>query len=431
MNRISLLLLCIFFLTPGVMAQGVVALDRIVAIVDDDIIVESELRQRVREIADQLRRQGSDLPPAELVRRQMLERMILERIQIERARQRGIQVDDESLNQVLGNLAQQNNLTLAEFRTVLERDGYDFNAFREQIRQEILTSQLRQREVESSIHVTEREIANHLAARDSASPDSRAEYRLRHILIALPEGSTAAQQRQLRQRADEVLRELQRGADFAATATAISDGGQAVEGGDLGWRDSSRLPTLFAELVSQMEPGSLSEVIETPGGYHIIQLVDRRSDRSVHHITQTRARHILISTNEMVDNQQAQDRLMQLRQRILQGEDFATLARANSDDRGSAVDGGELSWLSPGDVVPPFEQAMDRLAAGEISEPFQSQFGWHIVQVLERRQHDDSSSVQRAQARDAIFQRKLEEETERWLRRLRDEAFVEIRLDER
>ncbi len=414
--------------TPAI-AERIVDVDRIVAIVNDDIIMQSELDERVREVVDQLRQQGGSLPPADLVRRQILERMALERIQLQRAAQIGLRVDDALLNEVLADLAQQNNLTLVEFRSVLERDGIDFGRFREQIRDEILMNRLRQSEVESQIQVTEREIANYIEGL-SGVLDEAGEYRVEHIVIAIPEGASAAERRQVRERAAGLLAALREGADFAQLAREHSDGPQAVQGGDLGWREAGQLPTLFADRVRTMQAGEVSELITTDGGIHIIHLAEvRRPDQPTYRVTQTRARHILLREGSLTDESEIARRLSDLRQRILLGDDFAALARVHSDDRGSAAEGGDLGWVNPGELVPQFEEQMNQLQPGEISEPFATGFGWHIVQVIDRRTRDDSTAFLRNEARRAVRQRKMEETLEQWLRRLRDEAFVEFRLE--
>ncbi len=405
-------------------------LDRIVAIVNDDVITATELEQRIDLLEQQLRQQGGARPPRDVLRRQLLERLILTRIQLQLADATGIRIDDETLNTTLTNIAAQNNLTLSEFREVLEADGFDFAQFREEIRQEIIIRRLRQRQVESRITVTEQEIDNFLI-NQRAQGKADEEYRLGHILIALPEAASPEEIRTARARAEEVLARLRAGEDFAATAIAVSDGQQALEGGDLGWRKAGQLPTLFADRVRDMAVGDLAGPIRSPSGFHLIKLLDKRHGQR-HVVTQTRARHILIRPLTRADGSRDDDaalaQIRRLRERLLAGEDFAELAQAFSDDKASAIDGGDLGWVSPGQMVPEFERAMTALAPGEISEPVKSGFGWHLIQVLERREHDDTETRARNQARNQIFQRKVEEAAANWLRRLRDEAYVEYRL---
>ena len=409
-------------------ANPIIELDRVVAVVNDDVIVMSELQQRVRTVRAQLRAAGTQLPPDDVLRRQVLERLILDRLQVQLAQLNGIRIDDDTLNAALTNIAKQNNLSLGEFRDILERDGYDFLSFREEIRQQILIQQIRQREVEQRVVVSQRDIDNYLATRaKQGNPDQ--EFRLSHILIAVPEAASTEVIDKARARAERILARLRDGADFAELAVSESDGQQALEGGDLGWRKSVELPSLFADEVRSMKVGEVRGPFRSASGFHIIRLAEERGTGK-HVVTQTHARHILMRTSEVLSDADAELRLRQLKERIENGDDFAELARTLSDDRASAINGGDLGWLNPGDVVPVFETVMQELAPGQVSEPFRSQFGWHIVQVLERREYDGSEAVARAQARDQLRARKMAEETENWLRQLRDEAYVEYRLDE-
>lgn len=429
--RTLVLLLC---LLPAAAAHGqrapepIVELDRIVAVVNDDVIVASELENRLREVRAQLRQSGTPPPAEEALERQVLERLILDRLQLQVARESGIRVEETELNEALERIAARNQLTLRQFRDVLERDGFDFARFREQVRDEILLSRVRQRSVERRVTVSPREVDSFLAtARQQGGGDN--EYRLGHILIAVPEAASAQQIDEARRRAEAVLGRLRAGEDFAQVAAEVSDGQQALQGGDLGWRKSQELPTIFADAVPGLEPGDVTDPIRSPSGFHIVKLVDLRGD-SRFVVTQTRARHILLRPNDLLDDEAARARLEQIEARIENGEDFAELARANSDDTVSAAQGGDLGWLNPGDTVPAFERAMNALPEGAVSEPFRTQFGWHIVQVLERRDHDDTEQVRRARAAEQIRKRKLDEEMQTWLRQLRDEAYVEVRLDE-
>lgn len=399
--------------------------DSIVAIVNDDVVTRIELDEQLRTVKAQLRQQRIALPGDEILRRQVLERMALERIQLQIARQVNIVVDDDALNQAINGIAAQNGLSLTEFRAVLQDEGYDFTLFRENIRKEMTLVRLRQQNVDSRINITDQEIENFLAIqrRQGRSND---EYRIGHILLALPDGATPEQIAEVRARAEAVLERLRAGEDFSELAIAMSDGQQALDGGDLGWRRANEIPTLFADLVPQMRVGDISDPIRSSSGFHIIRLSDHRTAER-HIIEQTRARHILVRADELTDDAQARQMAGQLRERILAGADFAELAREHSDDRASGARGGDLGWVEPGMMVPAFEQAMDALEPGEISEPVQSEFGWHLVQVLERRSHDATEEFTRDMARESIFRRKAEEEFAEWLRRLREEAYVEFR----
>jgi peptidyl-prolyl cis-trans isomerase SurA len=412
---------------PAATRPATVELDRIVAVVNDDVIVKSELDSRVRTIRASLRQAGTAAPPEAVLEKQVLERLILDRLQLQKADQMGMRVDDATLNRAVATLAQQNGLSVRAFRDVLERDGYDFRQFREDVRNEILIGRLQQREINDRITITEREIDNYLATR-AKQGSSQEEYHLAQILISVPEAASPEDIQRARAKAEKVLASLQAGADFAQTAVAVSDGQQALKGGDLGWRAQQQLPSIFAEPVRHMEPGQISGLIRSPSGFHIVKLLEKRGD-SKRVITQTHARHILIRTDELTSDKDAQRQLEQLKQRIENGQSFEELARAHSDDRASAVNGGDLGWLSPGDTVPNFERELDKLPTGAVSEPFRSQFGWHIVQVLGRRKYDGTDQIRRAQALEEIRQRKGEQELESWLRQLRDEAYVEYRLN--
>lgn len=426
-------LLSLLLITPAQSSRAafeapVEELDRIVAVVNDDVIVLSELENRIRSIKAHLRQNGTPVPPRAVLQKQVLERLILDRLQRQMAEQLGIRVDDESLNRTLQTMAERNGLGLRQFRDVLEKDGYNFAKFREQVRDEMLISQVQQRQVENRIHVSEREIDSFLATRaKQGNPEHQ--YRLGHILIAVSETASTAQIAAARERANEVLKRLRDGASFATQAVAVSDGQQGLQGGDLGWRKGVELPTLFADTVRAMEVGDIHGPLRSPSGFHIVTLVDKRGDGR-HIVTQTHTRHILIRTDELTSDAKAETQLSQLKERIEQGEDFAVLARSHSDDPSSAGKGGDLGWVSGGDMVPAFEEVMDNLDAGQISDPFRTPFGWHIVEVLDRRKHDETESVRRAKAKEQIRQRKQEEELQNWVRQLRDEAYVQLRLVE-
>ena len=404
-------------------------IDHIVAVANDDVITHTELEKRMHLVKQQLQRRQAKLPPDDVLRKQILEQLIMERLQLQVAERVGIRIDDESINQVVNNIARENNLTLDQFREVLAREGYNFADFRDNIKKDITITQLRKRRVENRVTVTEQEVDNYLISNASRG-GSNDEFHLGHILIAVPEAASPDQIQAARQRAETVLGQLRLGADFAQTAIAESGGQRALEGGDLGWRKAGQMPTLFADSIINMQVGEISELIRSPSGFHIIKLLDRRTDEQRRTVQQTLARHILIRPNEVVSNAEAQQRITRLYERILAGADFGQLARASSDDTASAVEGGSLGWVNPGVMVPEFEEEMNKLQPGQNSAPFESQFGWHIVQVMARRQHDDTQQFERMQARQLIGKRKTEDAVENWLREMRSEAYVEYRLNQ-
>jgi len=404
------------------------SLNRVVAVVNDDVILESELSSRETMIVEQLRQQQAQLPPRPTLRKQVLDRLVLENLQLQLAERSGIRVDDETLNSNLRNLAKQNGMTLTEFRGVLEKDGFDYAAFREEFRDQITMNRIRQEMVDKRVQVTELEVDQLLASAASFNDQDR-EYRLAHILVSVPEAASPEQVQAARKRAEDILARLNAGADFEQTAIAESDGQQALSGGDLGWRKTGQLPSFFTNVVGQLKRGQVSELIRSPSGFHMVKIMDIRGEER-HLIRQTHARHILLRPDALVSEAEAETRLRQLRERIEQGEDFATLARSHSQDPGSASEGGDLGWVTPGEMVPEFEQVMDQLGGGEVSQPVQSRFGWHLIQVLARREHDDTAEYRRNRARESIRQRKTDEELEIWLRRLRDESYVEYIVDE-
>jgi peptidyl-prolyl cis-trans isomerase SurA len=409
-------------------AQEGLPLDRIAAVVDNDVVTQTELDRRLRAVMRKLSARPGLMPPAELLRRQVLERMVLERLQLQMAERRGIRIDDLTLNETMRKIARRNNLSLQEFRDRLVNSGIDYAEFREQVRNEVIIDKLQERVIDRKVRVSDQEIEDFIASQSGAL-NSDVEYRIGHILIALPEGATPDEVKAARDKAMAIRERLLEGEDFAQLAASESDGQKALEGGDLGWRKANQLPSIFARDITKLDVGDISEPIRSPSGFHIIKLQDRRGQTS-QVIQQTHARHILIKTSAVVDDDQARTQLNSLRQRLLNGTDFAELARSNSDDAASAVDGGDLGWSNPGELVPEFEEVMGSLQPGQISEPFRSPYGWHIVEVLGRRDYDGTEEVLRAQARQILRARKIEEQTELWERRLRDESYVEYRLDQ-
>ena len=399
-------------------------LDRIVAVVEDDVILERELAVEVVAITAKLKSGNMQMPPDYVIRKQVLERMIVDKLQKQLATRSGIQVSDDMLRNSISEIAARNGLSIEAFRVELARQGMDYQHFEENLRNEIAVNQLRGHEIGSRIKVTDAEVAHYMETQGKAGL-ANSQYRLGHILIAVSEAAAATTIQKAKDKADQVVNELRAGKDFKEMAVSVSNDDNALKGGDLGWRSISQIPTLFVDPVSKMTLGEVSEPIRSPSGFHIIKVLEMEGVGQ-HIVTKTKVRHILIKTNELVDDAEARKRLLTLRERILAGEDFATLARANSDDKGSAINGGSLDWVVPGALVPPFEEAMNKLEINDISQPVQTQFGWHMIQVQGRESQDNSEQFKKEKVRDEIRKRKIEEETELWLRRLRDEAYVEI-----
>lgn len=402
-------------------------LDTIVAVVEDDVILERELQREVAVIEQRIQQSNATLPPSYVLRKQVLEKMVVDKLQRQLAEKAGITVSEEMLNSSAADIAQRNNMDLEQFRTELEGQGMSYQSFLDNMRNEIIINQLRGREIGGRIKVTDREVEHYIETQDKIGEEST-QFHLGHILIAVKEGASSAEIQKAMSKADDLVKKLREGQDFSQTAISDSDDANALKGGDLGWRTSSEIPTLFVNEVHQMKQGDISEPIRSPSGFHIIKMLELKGMDN-HTITKTKVRHVLVKTNELVDDAEAKKRLLALKERIADGDDFAALARAHSDDKGSALKGGSLDWVSPGDLVKPFEEAMSKLGINEVSEPVQTQFGWHIIQVLGRENKDDSSEFKKNLVRDAIRKRKIEEETELWVRRLRDEAFVEIYQD--
>ncbi len=401
-------------------------LDWIVAQVNNDVIVASELGDRANRLRAELEARNTPLPDDRKFLRQVLERLVIEHIQLQLAASTGIIVDDARLDVTVEKIARQNDFSIQELADHVRQDGLSMLQFREQLRTEITIKQLRSRHVESRINVSEHEIDTMLTHGSKTGADPNAEFQLLHILISVPEAASSDEIQQAKARATETIEKLRGGEDFRQTAIAVSDGRQALNGGDLGWRKLGQLPTIFVDAVTQMSVGDISDLIRSASGFHIIKVEGGQiEERKI--ITQTHARHILLKTDALNSDQRVRDRLVDLRERVLQGEDFNVLAKANSQDTASAIDGGDLDWMDPGSFVPAFETEMNALDIGQISAPFQARFGWHIVQVLDRRDHDSTVEFKRAQARKLLRKRKLDEELNLWLRRLRDEAYVEYR----
>ena len=419
--------LIILFLTQS-FSLAYSPLDRIVAVVNEDVIMKSELENKIYTINEKMKEQGTNTPPKSILQRQVLNNLIQNRIQLQLATRIGIKVNDENLNRTISNIAAESQVTLEQFREILEKDGYNYEQFREDIRNELALTQLRKRQVTNRIIVSEKEIDNFLTNNNSQSI-FQTEMRLSHILFSLSETATEDQITQTEQMASKVRDELLTGADFAKIASTVSDGGNAKAGGDLGWRKIDDIPTLFTDYIPDMKVGDISELIRSPSGFHIIKISDMK-DMGESIVEQTHARHILVKVNELRTDKQANEKLIQLKLRIDNGDDFGLLAKGNSDDAMSAIDNGDIGWSIPGRLVPEFQRALDGLEINETSEPFKSRFGWHIAQVLGRRNHDNTESIKRARARKVIGDRKLNEALQNWKRELLDEAYVEYRLDD-
>ena len=389
-----------------------------------------ELDEHLDTVTKQLQKQGTMLPAPDALEKQVLDRMIIDMLQAQFAKETGVHVDDTQLDKALQSIAQENKFpTLADFRERLAKDGIDFKKFREEIRNEIVATRLREREVDSKLVISDGEIDNYIATQ-AKLPGKGEEYQLAHILVLVPEQASADKIQASRQRAGEALARLQGGADFAQVAAEFSDAKDAMQGGNLGLRPADRIPTLFLEALQKMHSGEISPVLRSPNGFHILKLIEKRSKDVPVVISQTHARHILIKTSELVPENEAKSRLLEIKQRIEAGADFADQAKHYSED-GSAAQGGDLGWISPGDTVPDFEKAMDALQVGQISGAVQSGFGWHLIQVIERRNADVSIEQKKQQARLAIRGFKSEEAYQDWLRQLRDRAYVEYRLDQK
>jgi peptidyl-prolyl cis-trans isomerase SurA len=427
------LALALAFALPVSAAQPpprkVIVLDRIVAVVNNEVITRADLANHTQVAATQLRQQGTPPPPRDVLERQVLERLISTSVQLQLAKETGLRVDDAELDRAIQRIASENKLDLQGLRAALERDGIPFARFREDIRNEIVMARLREREVDNRIVVTESEIDNFISTQQTQT-DRGEEYNLSHILVTVPENASPEQIQARRARVDQALEQLKSGADFRQVAASFSDAPDALQGGAMGWRDAARLPTLFLDAVKAMAPGTVSAPLRSANGFHLLRVNERRGSTTPVIVSQTRARHILIRTNEIVPEAEARRRLEGLKERLENKADFAQLARQFSEDASNAK-GGELGWLSPGDTVPEFERAMNALKPGELSPPVQTPFGWHLIQVLERRNEDMSKERLRLEARRALRARKSDEAYQEWVRQRRDLAFIEYRLEER
>ncbi len=401
-------------------------LDRVAAVVDEDVVLESEVAQHIADIQYQYRNQQQTLPPDDILRTQILEQLIIQRLQLTQAERAGVRIDDNSLNATLTDIASQNNATLIEFRSKLEAEKVgSYNQVREQIRQEMMTSRLRNSRVGSRVHITEQDVDNFLASPQGQTA-LETEYHLAHILIGVPDEATPQQWAAAKAKAEQALSKLQQGQSFFAVAGQFSKAEDALQGGDLGWRKAAQLPTLFAENADKLAKGELSPILQSPAGYHILTVIDKRGNQQMM-VEQHHVRHILVKPSEILSLDDAKQKADDLHERLVKGADFAEIAKTYSDDVGSARNGGDLNWVASGEMVPSFEEMMKKTPVNQISPVFESQFGWHILQVLGERKQDMTDAYRRNLARQALYARQFDEEKISWLRELRAEAFVQIK----
>ena len=427
------LLISLFLFSSALLADQskqdeILKMDRIVAIVDQVVITEKELADRIKTVTTQLEKLGTELPPPAILEKQILERMITDRLQLQLASQTGLRIDDNQLDKTIERIASQNKMDIPTFKKALLEDGIQYRKFREDIRNEITLARLREREVDNRINITESEIDSFIAMQSASN--STDEFEISHILIRAGEDTAPEDLKKLRVKAEDALAQLQTGKDFAKISASFSDAPNALEGGSLGWKSGSQIPALFLEALKPLKAGELSSILRSPNGFHILKVTNRRGGSSPLVVGQTHVRHILIKFSEVVSEKDALTRIVSIKERLDNGEKFEDLARQYSDD-GSAKSGGDLSWVNPGDTVPEFEKTMNVLALGEISNIIKTQFGLHVIQVLERRNQDMTKEAARIKARQEIRARKSDEAFQDWVRELRDRAFVELRLEDK
>lgn len=425
----------LLLLLPSIMAAAPAPpktggeIDRILVVVNDDVITETELANRLAETRKQLALEKIKTPPDDILRKQLLDRMVLERLQLQLAVQTGIRVGESEVDQAIETIARRNNLSVENFRKALAKSGMDVAAYRAQTRDQLTIQQLLEREINNRVTVTDSEVSHFLE-----NPQSRADmdvtYNLSHILIGIPESASPEAIQAAKKRAEDILRQLKAGADFEQIAVSYSQGADALKGGGLGWKKPGELPELFLGTLKSLSPGDISETLRSPNGFHILKLNDKRGAAQAEAVTQTHVRHILLRPSEIQSLEDARQKLLNLRERVENGDDFAALARAHSEDAGSAAGGGDLGWVNPGMMVPEFEKAMNALKPNQLSQPVRSSFGLHLIQVLGRRSHDITQERLEAAARQQIHARKADERYEQWARQLRDEAFVEYLVDD-
>ena len=410
-------------------AAEVVKMDRIVAIVDQAVVTEQELESRIATVTAQFKKQGTELPAEAILRKQILERLITDTLQLQYAAQTGLKVDDNQLDKTIGRIAEQNQLSLAEFTEALAKDGVSMTKFRADIRNEITLARLREREVDGRVNVSESEIDNFLTSQ-AANNENQDEYEIAHLLIRTPEEGTTEDIQKAKSKVDSALTELKAGVSFAKVSASFSDAPNALEGGSLGWKKASQMPALFLDALKAMQVGEVSAPLRSPNGFHVLKLNNKRGGNSPLVIQQTHARHILIKLSEIMSEKDGKLKIDGIKERLDNGEKFEALAKQYSEDS-TASSGGDLNWVNPGDTVPQFEKAMNELKDLQISPPVRTQFGWHLIQVIERRSQDMSKEAARLKARQEIRAKKADEAYQDWIRELRDRAYVEIRLEDK
>ncbi|HKW80593.1 MAG TPA: peptidylprolyl isomerase [Casimicrobiaceae bacterium] len=414
---------------PSSKSSDIVPVDRVVAVVNDEAVTQYEFNEARQAVLQQLKQQKVEAPASDVLDKQVLERMITQRALLQQAKEDGVRVDDTQVERAIARIAQENKMSADDFRKLLEHDKIAYAKYREDVRNEMIVQRLREREVDSKVQVTDAEVDQYLAALKAQS-GGETEYHLAHILVLVPEQASAEQIEARRKRAEEALRSIKSGADFAQIAAGYSDAGDALQGGNLGWRSGARLPTVFTDTIREMKPGQVSGVLRSAAGFHIVKLIEKRSHDEPMVVDQTHVRHILIRVNELTSEAEAKAKIERLKDRIDGGASFAELAKLNSEDA-SAPKGGDLGWLGPGDTVPEFEDAMSKLALNQVSAPVRTPFGWHLIEVLERRKQDVTAAHERTEAQLAIRQRKADDAFQDWVRQIRDKAFVEVRLDDK
>jgi peptidyl-prolyl cis-trans isomerase SurA len=414
---------------PNVHAEEVVKLDRIVAIVDQTVVTEQELESRITTVTAQLKKQGTELPAESILRKQILERLITDTLQIQYAAQTGLKVDDNQLDKTIERIAEQNQMTLTEFSEALAKDGVSMRKFRSDIRNEITIARLREREVDGRVNVTESEIDNFLTSQ-AANTENQDEFEISHILIRTPEEGATEDVQKAKAKVDVAVKELNTGKSFAEVSASFSDAPNALEGGKLGWKSGTQMPALFLDALKTMQVGEVSQPLRSPNGFHVLKLTNKRGGNSPLVIQQTHSRHILIKLSEIMSEKEGKQKMDNIKERLDNGEKFEVLARQYSEDS-TASNGGDLGWINPGDTVPQFEKAMNELKDNQISPPVRTQFGWHVIQVIERRSQDMSKEAARLKARQEIRAKKADEAYQDWIRELRDRAYVELRLEDK
>lgn len=422
----ALISLCAGLMLSTPLQAQVVPLDRVAAIVDNDVVMTSQVEERIAGVRQQLNERGAQTPPDSILRDQVLDRLVVESIQLQMGERAGIRIDDADLNQTMEQLAARNNVTLEQFRAALARDGISYNQAREQIRREMIINRVRQRRVAERIQVTDQEVRNFLSS-EMGRIETAAEYRLAMIVLPVSENASAEEVREIAETANEIYRELRDGADFTNLAVSRSGGDTALEGGELGWRRSAQLPGPFANAVASLDVDEVTQPLRSPAGFHILKLLETRGGEG-QMVEEFKVRHILIKPSEIRDDQQTAQLIQRVYQRIQNGESFATLARAYSEDPGSALNGGDLDWVTQDTMVPAFRDVMAGIDMNEVSAPFESQFGWHILEVQGRREVDMTSEMREQQAINLLRNRKYEQELQTWLLEIRDEAYVEIKI---